>query len=265
MFTILLRQLLLAGILSFWVASTHADLSANTTSISNGAKALVSVNFPKPVTGDLYLAVSINNGLYFFGDQGVKFSPAIIPYQKNGVFNTKFDVLEVASAGVPAGIYTLYQVVTLPDRDPRDFNNWVGGLGGLSSLNFSINQAQATLSPALAPPNSSAVNCGVSKVKSAYFVEKKVDDDQDDDCPNAYVNGLPLLPSTPTTGKELYAAKCFNGCHGNPRANKDNVLKGKDFNNIRTAINKNKGSMGVALKGISDNELKTISDYLKTF
>ncbi len=263
MFTILLRQFLLACSLSFWMASTQAELSANTTSISNGAKALVSVNFPKPVTGDLYLAVSINNGLYFFGEQGAKFSPAIIPYQRNSLFNSKFDVLEVASIGVPAGIYTLYQVVTFPDKDPRDFNNWVGGLGGLSSLNFSINQVQTFTTPTLVPPNSSSSNCAGSKVKSAYFVERKADDD--DDCPNTYVQAPTLLPSATNSGKDLYAAKCFNGCHGNPRANKDNVQKGKDFNNIRSAINKNKGSMGVALKGISDSELKTIAEYLKTF
>ncbi|WP_221898652.1 hypothetical protein [Bathymodiolus japonicus methanotrophic gill symbiont] len=40
--------------------------------------------------------------------------------------------------GVASGNYPIYQVVTQPGTDPLDFRNWIGGLAGLSVINFSI-------------------------------------------------------------------------------------------------------------------------------
>tara|TARA_R110002073_G_scaffold16629_1_gene63661 strand:+ start:848 stop:1213 length:366 start_codon:yes stop_codon:yes gene_type:complete len=40
--------------------------------------------------------------------------------------------------GVPPGRYPIFKVVTQPGTNPLDFRNWIGGLGGLRSINFII-------------------------------------------------------------------------------------------------------------------------------
>lgn len=281
-----LKQFFGMAILSVLTCNANAQLTADKTTLTNGAKATVSVSFTSPVKGDLYLAVSINGELYFFGNQGAKFSKTVIPYLKNTQFTDNLNVLEVASTGVPAGVYTLYQVVTYVDKDPTDFKNWIGGLDALSSLKFSINQAvtgatmpppvpEPTVKPSVTPkptpapiPNGSDTDCNKLETKSVQFVAKREgknsDEGQDSDEDNESCTSNSGTASLAVAGKDKYAVKCSN-CHGNPKYSLYNVLKGKDYYDIRSAINRNKGGMGVALKGITDAELKAIASYLQTF
>lgn len=66
-------------------------------------------------------------------------------------------------------------------------------------------------------------------------------------------------------GKALYVSTGCSSCHGvNPAKNQDHVLEGKDPDETREAINKNKGGMG-QLRGLGDAELQAIASYLKGF
>lgn len=99
---------------------------------------VISVNFKPAVSGDLYLATVVNGKLVFFADQGSLLSETPKPFQKNGVFEGKLDILNVKALGIPAARYPLYEVVTTPGGDVLNFSNWVGGLGGLHRMNISI-------------------------------------------------------------------------------------------------------------------------------
>lgn len=134
-----LKPLIVAVTLSVASFGVAAHLSTSRAVLAQPTDStVISVNFKPAVSGDLYLATVVNGKLVFFADQGKVLSDTPKPFQKNGVFDGKLDVLNVNALGIPAANYPLYEVVTTPNGDVLNFSNWVGGLGGLHRMNISI-------------------------------------------------------------------------------------------------------------------------------
>ncbi len=145
-----LNSTLLAMGLSVLSANSLAQLVADKTDVnSSTGKASVSATFSGPTTGDLYLATMVGGQLLFFADNGTKFSSNIAPFITNGNFSAPLHLLDVVSDGIPSGTYSLFQVVAKSGSSPLDFNNWIGGMAGLSELKFNINLAPAPLNGAV--------------------------------------------------------------------------------------------------------------------
>lgn len=136
------KFLILAIILSLNVVSTIAlaDLRTDRAVVKNdGSEEIVAVaRFSDPVEGDLYIATQIDGELIFIVNEGIELSPTPVPFRANGIFTDDIVVLNASALGILPGRYPLFKVVTLPGTDPLDFRNWVGGLNGLSRINFSI-------------------------------------------------------------------------------------------------------------------------------
>jgi hypothetical protein len=129
--------------LSVLGGNVGAQLIADKTVInSSTGSATVSVSFPAQIKGDLYLATILDNQFLFFTANGAATTKAT-PFQANHTFNQTIKVLTIASSGIPAGTYPLYQVVTLAGKEPWESTNWIGEL---SQLDFSINLPVSTKS-----------------------------------------------------------------------------------------------------------------------
>lgn len=181
-----LKASVLALGLSVMATSASAQLVADKNDInSTSGKASVSVTFPAPMNGDLYLAtvidkqvvidkqMVINKQIMFFADNGTKFSTDVAPFVANGNFSTPMHVLDVASDGIPPGIYSLYQVVVKPNT-PRNLDGLLSNIigDGLSEIKFNINLNGAELYKELtcassschgSDPSDSRTNRGVLK------------------------------------------------------------------------------------------------------
>ncbi|MCX7088602.1 MAG: hypothetical protein NTV00_11185 [Methylococcales bacterium] len=276
-----MKPLLLAISLSCISATTLAQVYSprlNVNSI-NGDTVKALVSFPAPVVGDLYLAVDLGGKYYFMAANGA-LSLDKVPFQKNGNFSADITVLDVASAGINPGIYPLYQVVTLPGADPLNFNNWIGGLNGLSHIDFAINLANTapipTQTPTLAPtpapaPTQSPISTPVPEVTPAPEVTPPA--------PTPVPTTAPTPVPTPTSsagavvGKAKYKSLgcSAGGCHkADPSSNTNKVLSGISVAALKDSIVRNKGDMGYLAKTTdsqfaSDADLQAIADYLKTF
>lgn len=239
-----LKRALCVIVLSFIATPAWAHLSADKTVInSSTGKAVVRVSFATPIKGDLYLATIINSRWYFFADNGAKFSPDVAAFIKNGYFVEDRELLTLFSNGIPAGIYSLYQVVTYTGKTPLDFRNWIGGQNSLSELQLRINL------PADIPSTDAGEECSTLKPKDG-----ETEENSSETC----------TPSPVVDGKALFNQQCAS-CHGsNPKQNVNKVLKGKDAGAIREAIKKNKGNMGI-LNSLNDADLQAIANYLKAF
>lgn len=235
----------------------------------------ISVRFATPVQGDLYLATPFNGQLFFFADNGKKFTPEVSAFIKNGDFSAERPVLQLSSKDIPPAEYSIYQVVTYAGKTPLDFNNWIGGVNGLSELKLQINlpivsvfspipepvpvaTAPVTAAPVPIATSTPSNICPVSKVKVADEQYEKIEKESEvDECKT------PVSTVTPD-GKSLYQQYCAT-CHGSkPEVNTNKVLRGKEVESIREAIKKNKGGMGF-LVSLNDADLKAIAAYLKTF
>ena len=120
--------------------NTFADLATNRAVVTNDGneRIIAKVKFQNPVNGDLYIATQVNGELLFLADEGSSFTTVVTPYRSHSHFSEDIDVLDISGQGINPGRYPLYQVVTLPGSDPLNFMNWIGGLGGLSTINFNI-------------------------------------------------------------------------------------------------------------------------------
>jgi len=134
------KPLVLAIGLSVITNMVQAELKTNRAVINNNGTDRVhaTANFVTPVTGDLYIAVEYNGQLIFITDEGKKFSDDVLPFSEKQVHEGVVELIDYSAAGIPAGRYRLYQVVAGSGLDPLNFNNWIGGLGGLNSINFNI-------------------------------------------------------------------------------------------------------------------------------
>ncbi|WP_174484235.1 c-type cytochrome [methanotrophic endosymbiont of Bathymodiolus puteoserpentis (Logatchev)] len=122
--------------------------------------------------------------------------------------------------------------------------NWVGGLGGLSSFQYSIGL----------PPS----------VTNDLNNDGFPDDDKNHD--GFHDNGLTPTSST-AEGKALYVSLgcAASSCHGaTPLSGKNDIDRAINPAVTRNAIVHNKGGMGVLSRaGITDAELQAIADYVK--
>ena len=286
------KPLMLALGLSLFSANIFAhSIESDRTVLNRNDRATVTAKFQTPLSGDLYVATVIGGKLLFITDQGTKLNSTPLPFQ-TGIFDGNLKLLDVVALNIDPGVYPLYEVVVVSGKDPLNFLNWVGGLGGLNQLSFKIG---------LNPSSSNTDNKGNSSCDDSFSSRKREDDDHkendnDDDSPrvtptvannasncvpvntNTNTNNTPspntnLTPTpnnTPTPnvalGQSLYRSLdcATGGCHQiNPALNKNRVLKGKVASEIRAAIN-TVSDMNY-LKDTSDTDLQAIAAYLSTF
>ncbi|MDT8407280.1 MAG: cytochrome c [Methylococcales bacterium] len=134
-----LKPLALAFSVAMFTGSVTADVRLERSVVGNQSDDFVRATgvFNQTVAGDLYLAVGVGQSLLFFTADGqLVTSPE--PIQSNQEFTGELPLLNLNVNGVPAGRYPLYQVITNPGADPLNFQNWIGGLGGLTVRNISI-------------------------------------------------------------------------------------------------------------------------------
>ncbi len=141
MISLRLKTLVQAICLS--VAATQASAALYTPKAvvrndQSGDKINAVVQFPDPVSGDLYLATIFNHKFYFFSNNGQHFSTEVLPFLENQDFSADLTVLNMNAKGILSGIYPLYQVTTYPGTDPFDFTNWIGGPSSPSVIDFNI-------------------------------------------------------------------------------------------------------------------------------
>lgn len=135
MFNFTIKPLLIALGLGMVSVTANAHFVASRTVLNNNDSAVIGVKFDQSVNGDLYLAAMVDNKLVFFVNKGTSLTNEALPFQKNGSFSGEVKMLDVSAMGIPANRYPLYQVVTMPNSDPLNVNNWIGGL---NKANISI-------------------------------------------------------------------------------------------------------------------------------
>ncbi|MEQ1636113.1 MAG: hypothetical protein ABL903_05425, partial [Methylococcales bacterium] len=154
-----MKPLLIAIGLGCMSASAFAHVHSPKLDVNsiNDDRVVAAVSFDAPVVGDLYLATELNGTLYFL-TPGPVLTTTPTAAVKNGSFSADIPVLDIPAAGLNPGNYPLYQVVTAAGADPLNFNNWVGGINGLSKIMFNINLANTaptavpTTTPVVDPP-----------------------------------------------------------------------------------------------------------------
>jgi len=113
-------------------------LSANRSIFSSDTGTIrPQITFNQAESGDLYLATRIEGNLYFILNNG-NLSSTPVPYLSNQEFNGIYELPQFNTAGMPPGQYPLYQVITYPGSDVMNFTNWIGGIGALNVINFSV-------------------------------------------------------------------------------------------------------------------------------
>jgi len=120
------------------ITPAFAGLQTDRAVINNPALNIsAKANFSTPVSGDLYLATQIGEQLFFFTNSG-QLTAEVTPFSQGQEYSGEVPLFNRPSSGTPPGRYTLFQVVTTPDSNLLDFRNWIGGLAGLSKINFTI-------------------------------------------------------------------------------------------------------------------------------
>ncbi len=134
-----MKPLLLAMTLGSLTTSAAAHLYTPKAVVDNVGQDRIQavVQFHEPVAGDLYVATVLNGEFYFLAQTG-QLTPDILPFRQNQDFSQDITALDFDTTGIPAGRYPLYQVVTEPGGDPLNFTHWIGGLAGLSVINFNV-------------------------------------------------------------------------------------------------------------------------------
>jgi hypothetical protein len=130
----------IATALTLLSSNTFAELVTSRAVVSNDGNERITatVRFHTAVNGDLYIATQVNGELLFLADEGSFFTTDIRPFRPNSHFSEDIQALNISGRGIAPGRYPLYQVVTQPGSDPLNFQNWIGGLSGLSTINFNI-------------------------------------------------------------------------------------------------------------------------------
>jgi len=134
-----IKAIVLAIGLSSLTTTAIADLHTSKAVLDNAGQDRIHaiVKFNNQVAGDLYVATLINGAFYFLAENG-QLGTDVRPFRQNQLFSEDITALDFATTGIVPGRYPLYQVVTQPGSDPLNFTNWVGGLSGLSVINFTI-------------------------------------------------------------------------------------------------------------------------------
>ncbi len=127
------------AILAALSAQTRAEaLKPDRSVVDDHGDLVVSVDFPKPTTGDLYIAAEVGGVIYFFTEHG--WSPTPSPREFSQTYTGTKQINLGNSGGVAPGIYPLYQVVVSPNApNVYDARDWVGGLSSLGHTSFQVN------------------------------------------------------------------------------------------------------------------------------
>lgn len=119
--------------------SAVADLKTDRSVILNDGthKVSATARFSKEITGDLYIATQIAEQLIFIIEGGAS-SLDPTPFIANSTFSDDISILEISGEGIPPGEYPLFKLIVLSGASPLDVTNWIGGINGLSKINFII-------------------------------------------------------------------------------------------------------------------------------
>jgi cytochrome c553 len=222
----------------------------------NQGSIIPQLNFTQSATGDIYLAYRINgDGAYYFitKDTGIVTEP--LAYDSITSYSGVFPLPEFDTLNLPSGRYQLYQVLAISGANVLDINNWVGGIGGLNSLNFTIGAASA---------DGDLNNDGWfdDDLNHDGFHDDDLDRNgfHDDDLNK---DGYHDVAASVTRGKVTYDKECAS-CHGtNPKNNRDGILSASNAAATSSAISRNKGGMGY-LSYLSSTDLQDIADYINS-
>lgn len=235
-------------------------------------------NFPTPMSGDLYLATQINNNFLFFTNDG-QVTAEITPFTQGGDYSGQVALFDFPVAGILPGRYPLFQVVTHPGTNPLNFNNWIGGLTALSSINFTIGLPSAQSgdfdNDGFSDDDLNKDGFHDDDLDKNGFHDDDLnqdgfhDDDLNQDGLSDVINTPEAIPepiiNTSTEGQAIYASCASSACHGtNPTLNQNDILKGRDPNSTMKAIAENKGEMGFLSTVITADSANKISTYLNS-
>lgn len=95
------------------------------------------LKFEQNESGDLYLATIVDDQILFIDSQG-NVSPEAAPYLSEQIYSGTIALPQFDTALLPSGHYPLYQIVVHPGSNVFNFENWIGGLGALNVMNFSV-------------------------------------------------------------------------------------------------------------------------------
>jgi hypothetical protein len=99
---------------------------------------VVSISFPNTKTGDLYIAADVGGVFYFYNEHN-EWVTSPVPHEYAQAYSGTKQVILGNTAGISQGIYSIYQVIAIPNApDIYDTRNWVGGLGSLGQTSFQV-------------------------------------------------------------------------------------------------------------------------------
>ncbi len=240
-----------------------AELSTSRSVINNDGTEYISAsaNFVELVKGDLYIAIKVQEQLFFLTNGGPGFTTEIKPFYENQEYIGSIPLFYFSGAGVTPGYYSAYQVTTISGSTPLDINNWIGGANGLSMINFNIGLSTAINGDfnvdgfADDDLNKDGFHDDDNNKDGYHDDDLDKDGFHDDDLNKNGINDDHI-------GKSLYITHCAQ-CHGeNPAFNIDDILRAANPASTRSAINRNKGGMGY-LNFLSDADLQAIADFVQ--
>ncbi|MEN8218552.1 MAG: hypothetical protein ABFS56_19730 [Pseudomonadota bacterium] len=103
----------------------------------DNGKIVVMARFNTPESGDMYIITLIDNNILFFNKMS-GWNNFPVPFIANSTFQGEYTVFSVDAKQMAPGNYQLFLIVTVVDGEPLDSNDWIGGLDGLSSVNFNV-------------------------------------------------------------------------------------------------------------------------------
>jgi len=92
--------------------------------VNTGDKLEAEMQFNTAESGDLYVAVILDDALWFYTAEG--FTTKAQPFMRGQTYHGNYPLFSFMAEEIPAGQYTLYQVVTLINTNPLDLSNWQG-------------------------------------------------------------------------------------------------------------------------------------------
>jgi len=232
-------------------------------------------NFATSVSGDLYLATQVNGELLFFANGGQELTFEPVPFASNNEYSGQIPLFDFPAAGIAPGRYPVYQVVTQAGTDPLNFNNWVGGLGGLSVINFNIS-LPAEISgdfnnDGFADDDHDRDGFHDDDHDQDGFHDDDSDrdgyhdDDHDRDghTDHDHSDDNNNTNGDAEQGRSRYTTCASSSCHGaDPAMNQNHILEARDPSEILEAIQEDKGGMGFLRDAITTSDAQNIAAYL---
>lgn len=142
-----MRNILAASCLFLGAFASQAygsELTSSKLTLSDSDSFTATARFATPEQGDLYLAVQLPNGKFYFITESIGFSETPVVFKKNQSFSGDYTLLNVPAKGLTAGNYLLYSLVVNANASPYDTSSWVGGSQGLHLLSFTMQAATSS-------------------------------------------------------------------------------------------------------------------------